>query len=77
MLAAKIIVALVGLVLAGRYLLRPAFRAIAASGNQEIMTAMASARRRRHLGADGKGGAVGLAWRFPVGRAACRVGVSP
>ncbi|PSM32337.1 monovalent cation:proton antiporter-2 (CPA2) family protein [Haliangium sp. UPWRP_2] len=41
MLAAKIIVALVGLVLAGRYLLRPAFRAIAASGNQEIMTAMA------------------------------------
>jgi monovalent cation:proton antiporter-2 (CPA2) family protein len=41
LLAAKIISALLGLVLAGRYLLRPVFRAIAASGNQEIMTALA------------------------------------
>ena len=40
-MAAKIIGALFGLVLAGRYLLRPAFKAIAASGNQEIMTATA------------------------------------
>jgi glutathione-regulated potassium-efflux system ancillary protein KefC/glutathione-regulated potassium-efflux system protein KefB len=40
-MAVKIIGALVGLVLAGRYLLRPAFKAIAASGNQEIMTATA------------------------------------
>lgn len=40
-MAVKIVGALVGLVLAGRYLLRPAFKAIAASGNQEIMTATA------------------------------------
>jgi glutathione-regulated potassium-efflux system ancillary protein KefC/glutathione-regulated potassium-efflux system protein KefB len=40
-MASKIVGALVGLVLAGRYLLRPAFKAIAASGNQEIMTATA------------------------------------
>ena len=40
-MAVKIVGALVGLVLAGRYLLRPAFKAIGASGNQEIMTATA------------------------------------
>ncbi|MBL9040095.1 MAG: cation:proton antiporter [Myxococcales bacterium] len=40
-MAAQIIGALVGLVLAGRFLLRPIFKLIAASGNQEIMTALA------------------------------------
>jgi Kef-type K+ transport system membrane component KefB/Trk K+ transport system NAD-binding subunit len=39
--AAKIVAALVGLVIAGRFLLRPVFKLIAASGNQEIMTALA------------------------------------
>lgn len=39
--AAKIVGALVGLVLVGRYLLRPVFKLIASSGNQEIMTALA------------------------------------
>jgi len=39
--AAKIVTALVGLVIAGRFLLRPIFKLIAASGNQEIMTALA------------------------------------
>lgn len=41
MMAGQIVAALVGLVLAGRYLLRPIFKLIAASGNQEIMTALA------------------------------------
>lgn len=39
--AAKIVGALVGLVLVGRHLLRPVFKLIASSGNQEIMTALA------------------------------------
>ena len=37
----KILGALLGMVLVGRYLLRSIFKAIAATGNQEIMTAMA------------------------------------
>ena len=39
--ALKIGGALVGLVFAGRYLLKPVFKLIASSGNQEIMTALA------------------------------------
>ena len=41
LVAFRIIGALVGLVLAGRYLLRPILKLIASSGNQEIMTALA------------------------------------
>jgi monovalent cation:proton antiporter-2 (CPA2) family protein len=41
LMAAKIVGALVGLVLTGRYLLRPIFKFIAASNNQEVMTALA------------------------------------
>ncbi len=37
----RIVAALFGLVLAGRYLLKPIFKLIASSGNQEIMTALA------------------------------------
>lgn len=41
LMIARIVAALVGLVLAGRYLLRPIFKLIAQSGNQEILTALA------------------------------------
>ena len=41
LLVGKILLALVGLVLAGRYLFRRLFKMIAQSGNQEILTAMA------------------------------------
>lgn len=41
LLVGKILLALVGLVLAGRYLFRRLFKLIAQSGNQEILTAMA------------------------------------
>lgn len=41
LVALRIIGALVGLILAGRYLLRPTLKLIASSGNQEIMTALA------------------------------------
>lgn len=41
LVALRIMGALIGLILAGRYLLRPALKLIASSGNQEIMTALA------------------------------------
>lgn len=41
LVASKILGALIGLILVGRYLLRSIFKMIAASGNQEIMTALA------------------------------------
>jgi glutathione-regulated potassium-efflux system ancillary protein KefC/glutathione-regulated potassium-efflux system protein KefB len=41
LMVVRIVAALVGLVLAGRYLLRPIFKLIAQSGNQEILTALA------------------------------------
>ena len=67
MLAAKIIVALVGLVLAGRYLcVRPSAPSPPAAIKRDH-DRHGPARRRRHLGADGKGGAVGPLGAFLSG----------